>query len=207
MGMEESRPRFEFRIWGNQLGPVRDRMAASAAPSAARESAETYILSPETDLANVKIRAGLLDIKLMVEQEGRLERWRPVLKAGFPLDSRTIVEDVFPRLECAPPQIERISYTHGEFIRDLVRPHRELAIVEVAKTRYQFRFDTLTAEFAELGIAGGASSQTIEFESEDPAAVLRAIAKFGVTAHPNISYVRHLKLMIGMIPGTNPAAR
>jgi hypothetical protein len=207
MVMDNSQPRFEYRIWGNHLGPVRDRMAAIAAPSAPLESAETYILSRETDTANVKIRAGLLDIKLMVEQEGRLERWRPLLKATFPIDSRTIVEDVFPALAAAPPQIERPSYSHGEFIRDLARPHRDLAVVDVTKKRYEFNLDTCTAEFVELGIAGGATSETIEFESEDPAAVLRAIAKFGLTAHHNISYVRHLKLMIGMMPGTSPAAR
>lgn len=205
--MGESIPRFEFRIWGNHLGLVRDRIAAIGASSAPVESAETYILSPETDSAAVKIRAGLLDIKLMVEQEGRLERWRPVLKAGFPLDSRTIVEDVFPTLEAAAPHIERPSYSHGQFLRDLVGADRELAAVEVTKKRYRFTFDTFTAEFAEVGIAGGASSQTIEFESEDPAAVLRAIARFGLNAHSNVSYVRHLKLMIGMVPGTSPAAR
>ena len=127
--------RFEFRVWGNHLGPFRDRLNAIAAPSDPRESAETYILSRATDAANVKIRAGLLDIKLMFEQVGRLERWRPVLKSEFPLDSRTIVEQVFPTLGVAIPHISQPSYTHGEFIRDLVQPHRDLAMVDVVKLR------------------------------------------------------------------------
>jgi hypothetical protein len=202
-----SRPRFEFRIWGNHLSPVADRIAAIATPSPSRESAETYILSRSTDTANVKIRAGLLDIKLIVEQQGRLELWQVALKAPFPLDSRTIVEEVFPDLRVAPPHIERPAYTHGEFIRDLIRPHHDLAIVEVNKTRSKFEFDQCTAEFAQVEIAGGATSETIEIESEDPAAVLRAIAKFGLTAYPNISYVVHLKLMIGMIPSATTSAK
>jgi len=206
MAVENSQPRYEFRIWGNHLGPLRDRIAAVATPSALLESAETYILSAATDTANAKIRSALLDIKLMVEQQGRLERWRPALKAAFTIDSRTIVEDVFPDLKVASPHIERPSYTHGEFIRDLVRPHHDLAVVDVMKRRSKFEFDQCTAEFAEVEIAGGANSETIEFESEDPAAVLRAIAKFGLTAYPNISYVRHLKLMIGMIPRTTTTA-
>ena len=192
--------RFEFRIWGNHLSPFRDRLAAIAAPSEPRESAETYILSRATDAANVKIRDDLLDIKLMSEQVGRLERWRPVLKSGFPLDSRTIVEQVFPNLGVAVPQIAQPSYTHGEFIRDLVRPNRDLAIVEVVKIRSQYTSDKYTAEFAEVRIAGGATSETVEIESEDPAAVLRAIAKLGLNSHANINYVRHLKLMTGMTP-------
>ena len=206
MAVDNSQPRYEFRIWGNRLSSVRDRIAATVTPSVPRESAETYILSAATDTANVKIRAGLLDIKLMIEQSGRLERWRPALKAPFPIDARTIVEDVFPDLKVAPPHIERPSYTHGEFIRDLVRPRHDLATVDVMKRRSKFAFDQCTAEFAEVEIAGGASSETLEFESEDPAAVLRAIAKFGLTAYPNISYVRHLKLMIGMIPRTTTTA-
>jgi hypothetical protein len=206
MAVDNSQPRYEFRIWGNHLGPVRDRIAAAATPSAPHEGADTYILCAATDTANAKIRGALLDIKLMVEQQGRLELWRPALKAPFPIDSRTIVEDVFPDLKIAPPHIERPSYTHGEFIRDLVRPRHDLAAVEVMKRRSKFAFDQCTAEFAEVEIAGGANSETIEFESEDPAAVLRAIAKFGLTAYPNISYVRHLKLMIGMIPRTTTTA-
>lgn len=127
--------RFEFRVWGKQLGPFRDRLAAIAAPSEPHESAETYILSRTTDAANAKIRAGLLQIKLMFEQVGRLERWRPALKSEFPLDSRTIVEQVFPHLAVATPHIAQPSYTHVEFVRDLVRPHPDLAIVDVVKMR------------------------------------------------------------------------
>jgi hypothetical protein len=192
--------RFEFRIWGNHLDPFRDRLAAIAAPSEPYESAETYILSRATDATNVKIRAGSIDIKLMTEQVGRLERWRPVLKGEFPLDSRTIVEQVFPNLGAAVPHIAQPSYTHGEFIRDLVRPHRDLAIAEVVKVRSLFKSDKFQAEFATVEIAGGATSETVAIEADDPAAVLRAIAKLGLNSQVNINYVRHLKLMTGMTP-------
>jgi hypothetical protein len=198
--------RFEFRVWGNHLGPFRDRLAAIAPPSEPEESAETYILSRATDAANLKIRAGSIDLKLMFEQVGRLERWRPVLKSEFPLNSRTIVEQIFRNLGVAIPHIAQPSYTHGEFIRDLVRPHRDLATVDVVKLRRQFISEKYTAEFAEVGIAGGATSETIEIESDDPAAVLRAIAKLGLNSQANINYVRHLKLMTGMGPrdGASP---
>jgi exopolyphosphatase/guanosine-5'-triphosphate,3'-diphosphate pyrophosphatase len=129
-----------------------------------------------------------------------------VLKGEFPLDSRTIVEQVFPDLGVAVPHIAQPSYTHGEFIRDLVRPHRDLAIVDVVKVRRQFKSDRFTAEFAEVGIAGGATSETVAIESDDPAAVLRAIAKLGLNSHVNINYVRHLKLMTGMTPRAGASA-
>ncbi len=205
--MSISLGRFEFRIWGNQLGVFRDRLAAVAPPSEPHESAETYILSRTTDTANVKIRAGLIDIKLMIEQLGRLERWRPVLKGEFPLDSRTIVEQVFPNLGVAAPHIEQPSYTYDEFMRDLVKPNRDLALVDVVKVRQQFESADYTAEFAEVEIAGGAKSETVEIESDDAAAVLRAIARLGLNSHANINYVRHLKLMTGMAPRTGALAQ
>jgi hypothetical protein len=78
--------------------------------------------------------------------------------------------------------------------------------VDVVKLRRHFTSEKYTAEFAEVGIAGGATSETIEIESDDPAAVLRAIAKLGLNSQANINYVRHLKLMTGMGPrdGASP---
>jgi hypothetical protein len=192
--------RFEFRIWGNNLSAFQDRLAATARPSEPRERAETYILSRATDAANVKIRDGLLDIKVMTEQVGRLERWRPLLKAGFPLDSRVIAEQVFPSLRMPTPQITQTSYTQGEFIRDLIGPNRGLSLVDVVKIRRQFTLEDYTAEFAKVGIAGGPRSETVAIESEDSATLLRAIAKLGLNSQPNTSYVRHLKLMNGIAP-------
>lgn len=204
--MKNAPARFEFRIWGSHLDKVRDRIVAIGSAAHSEESAETYILSRETDVANVKVRDGLLDIKVMVEQDGRLELWRPALKAEFPLDSRTVVEEVFPTLAVAPPHIEKPSYAHGEFIVDLIRAHRDLAIVEVAKTRWVFEFDRYRAEFAQVKIGGDAESETVEIESDDLALMLRAIAKLGLNSHPNINYVRHLKLMIGMTARTSASA-
>ena len=198
--------RFEFRVWGSRLSPFRDRLGAIANPSEPHESAETYILSRTTDTANVKIREGLLDLKLMIEQVGRLERWHPILKAEFPLDSRTIVEQVFPNLAVAAPNTAQLSYTLGDFMGGLVRPYRDLALVDVVKVRREFTSEKFTAEFADVEIAGGAASQTVEIESDDPAAVLRVIAKLGLNSHSNVSYVRHLKLMTGMTPRTGASA-
>jgi hypothetical protein len=194
--------RFEFRVWGNRLSANYDRLTAMGPPSEPRQSAETYILSRATDAANVKIRDSLLDIKLMVEQVGQLERWRPVLKAEFPLDSRAIVEQVFPSLSVATPHIAQPSYTRDEFIRDLVRPHRDLELADVVKRRRQFDFGGCSAEFAEVEIAGGGKAETVAIESEDPATVLRAIAKLGLNSRANISYVRHLKMMTGLTQHT-----
>jgi exopolyphosphatase/guanosine-5'-triphosphate,3'-diphosphate pyrophosphatase len=198
--MSSTPGRFEFRIWGNDLNEFQDRLSATGRPSEPRESAETYILSRATDAANVKIRDGLLDVKMMIEQVGWLERWCPLLKAEFPIDSRAIAGLVFPSLEIPTPQITQPSYAQGEFIQDLIRPNRDLWMVDLVKIRRQFTSDDFTAEFAEVEIADGAGFETVAIESEDAATVLRAIAKLGLNSQPNTSYVRHLKLMTGIAP-------
>ena len=205
---EQSAGKIRIPCWGNHLGPLRDTLAAIAPPSEPEESAETYILSRATDAANLKIRAGSIDLKLMFEQVGRLfERWRPVLKSEFPLDSRTIVEQIFRNLGVAIPHIAQPSYTHGEFIRDLVQPHRDLATVDVVKLRRQFISEKYTAEFAEVRIAGGATCKTITKSNptiRQPCC--ERSAKLGLNSQANINYVRHLKLMTGMGPrdGASP---
>ena len=204
--MPDPQARFEFRIWGSHLDVAHKRLDALADASGPRESAETYILSRLTDTANVKIRDGLLDIKLLVEQQGHLERWRPVLKTGFPLESRAIVEVVFPNLGVAPPALERSAYSHGELIQDVVRPNRDLAGVNVTKKRYGYKLERCTAEFAIVAIDGGSVSETVQVEAEDPVAALGAIVQLGLSAQPNVNYIRHLKTMIGMSPAPNSSS-
>ena len=60
-------------------------MFAALEPELTQESDETYLLSPGTDAA-VKIRAGLMDIKVLEHvNEAGLEQWRPAMKETFPL--------------------------------------------------------------------------------------------------------------------------
>ena len=64
---------------------ARPKRFAALEPEKVQKSEEIYLLAAGSD-ANVKIRDGLLDIKLLehVDANG-LEQWRPVLKEPFPL--------------------------------------------------------------------------------------------------------------------------
>ena len=77
-------PRWEWRTFGTDFGAA-DATFAALEPELIQESDETYLLSPGTDAA-VKIRAGLMDIKLLEEVDAAgLEQWRPAMKETFPL--------------------------------------------------------------------------------------------------------------------------
>src|SRR4051794_35176885 len=93
IAMHRTIPRWEWRTFGERFGAAEDGLAA-VAPERVEESAEVYLLSPDSD-ASVKVRSGRVDVKhlLAVDDHG-LEQWVPVLKAGFPLspdDARTVL--------------------------------------------------------------------------------------------------------------------
>src|SRR6478735_3091786 len=89
-------PRWERRTFGAPFG-VAEATLADLTPTAIEESDELYLVAEKGD--NVKVRADLLDIKVLreVDRPHGLERWEPVLKASFPLDA-AVVAVVFEAL-------------------------------------------------------------------------------------------------------------
>jgi exopolyphosphatase/guanosine-5'-triphosphate,3'-diphosphate pyrophosphatase len=71
-------PRWEWRTFGTEFGAA-DEAVAALEPELTQESDETYLHSPGAD-GVVKIRAGLMDVKLLehVDAAG-LEQWRPAM--------------------------------------------------------------------------------------------------------------------------------
>jgi exopolyphosphatase / guanosine-5'-triphosphate,3'-diphosphate pyrophosphatase len=192
--MTEIKPRYEFRIWADKLTPVREQLQTLAEP---REmvSRETYLISSATDRCNAKIRAGLMDIKVLVAEDRGLEQWKPVLKEGFPLTRAAISDQVFPSLEVASPSLAKAEYSLEDFFEQVIRPQPGIAIVEVSKTRYQFGIGVCSAEYAAVTI-NGAPRDTVAVESIDPDAVLQLVNKLGIN-ETNISYIREIKRIVG----------
>ena len=94
-------PRWEWRTFGTRFGLAESRFAALR-PGAVQESDELYFLGGLG--ANVKVRDGLMDIKVLQEvgADG-LERWEPVMKKSFPLPAADAAK-VFSSLHLAAPQ-------------------------------------------------------------------------------------------------------
>lgn len=88
--------RYEFRVWAETLGDVKEQLQRLAIPSRAEASEEIYLISTTTDGCNAKIRHGLVDIKTLIAMERGLEQWKPLLKTGFPLKSSVIAAQFSP---------------------------------------------------------------------------------------------------------------
>ncbi|MDO8897624.1 MAG: hypothetical protein Q7V19_08220, partial [Bacteroidales bacterium] len=81
---EISKPRFEFRTFGQNFDVAHHRMARLSMPIPEkvweRHSDEIYIISRTNDINNTKIRDGKMDIKTYVQTVDGLEQWNPLMK-------------------------------------------------------------------------------------------------------------------------------
>jgi hypothetical protein len=188
-------PRYEFRIWAPSLAAVRARLDRLSRHEPIERTRETYIVSAATSDANVKIRAGLIDIKTLLRVESGLERWSPYLKAGFPIGAALIARKILPALRVDPPALRGRIFTAGEFIDAIVTPHRRLTAVEVAKRRCRYPLGERAAEFVEIEIAGR-SLQSVAVESASARAALDLIGDLAIGGQANISYVRQIKSIL-----------
>lgn len=192
--MPEINPRYEFRIWGESLAPFRIQLDAMAQASE-KSSDETYLISATTDRCNAKVRADLMDIKLLVAEERGLEQWNPTLKAEFPLPSATIAAEVFPSLQLDAPTLVKAEYSFDEFLREVIQPNPKIAIVAVSKTRYQYRIGVCAAEYSRIKI-NGVPRDTVAVESTAADAVLELVGKLGIH-EANVSYIREIRRILG----------
>jgi exopolyphosphatase/guanosine-5'-triphosphate,3'-diphosphate pyrophosphatase len=189
-------PRWEWRVFGNDLGEAK-RAFAALAPGPAVESDELYLLAATR--ANVKVRHDLLDIKVLreVNADG-LERWEPVLKAGFPLPAAE-VSRVFDALGVVPPLLTRDAYSVDQLLAELVEPAGALRPLRVHKRRVRYTLGGCMAELSDVE-AEGHGTRTVAVESEDASAVIAAVRGIGLEGAVNTSYPLGLATLVGAGP-------
>jgi len=189
-------PRWEWRTFGSHFGAAEDHFAALP-PGGIQEGDELYLLSGAGD--NVKVRDGLMDIKVFVEANASgLEQWRPVMKAGFPLPAADVAR-VFEALRLAPPALARETYTLDQFVAELAEPGGAMRAVRVHKRRVRYVVGGCTAEVSEV-VADGRPTRTIAIESQDAAAVIAAVRSVGLGGYVNTSYPKGLATLIDGTP-------
>ncbi|KAF0103677.1 MAG: hypothetical protein FD187_945 [bacterium] len=190
--MAEITPRWEWRSFGLRFGAAEARLARLT-PGSVQESDEIYLLSAAGE--NVKVRDGLMDIKVLreVNADG-LEQWTPIMKAGFPLQA-TDVAKVFEALRLPIPAPAPAGYTLDAFIAQFAAPGGPIRAVKVHKRRTRFTVGGCMAELSEV-VADGKPTRTLAVESEDAAGVMRAVRELGLCGYTNTSYPLGLASLI-----------
>jgi exopolyphosphatase/guanosine-5'-triphosphate,3'-diphosphate pyrophosphatase len=131
-------PRWEWRTFAGSFDPDVDGRFDGLRPEHVDESDETYLVSPHSD-ASVKVRAGLVDVKAVVDvSDDGLERWKPILKAPYPL-AGVAVGVLLQALGITVLPLEHEEYTRDQLVDEVIRPHPELLPVRVHKRRAHYR--------------------------------------------------------------------
>jgi exopolyphosphatase/guanosine-5'-triphosphate,3'-diphosphate pyrophosphatase len=183
--------RWEWRTFGRRFGEAESAFAAMT-PTATQESDELYLLTSDGD--TVKVRADLMDVKTLREvNQAGLERWEPVMKAGFPL-SPDDAAAVIGALRVDGIDVPDRPQSLDEFL-DLVTRTGRVRAVKVHKRRVRYTVGGCSAEFTDV-TADQRATRTIAIESEDPAAVIAAVRSVGLGGFTNTSYPRGLMALI-----------
>ncbi len=191
-------PRAEFRVFGHGLiAGIEARIwnGKTVLSQARKMPTETYVLSRRTSAANVKVRDGLLDIKVKTSEtpEG-YEVFQPRGKFQFPV-GREELAAILAHLQ-VEAALEQQTYSCEDFVA-LARQHPDLAAVRVDKMRHGFTIDGAICEYAEVYF-NGALLESACVESADYAVMRDVIDGLGLTSLPNVNYLEAAKRVVGM---------
>ncbi|NNE33842.1 MAG: hypothetical protein HKN13_01300 [Rhodothermales bacterium] len=198
---EESKPRFEFRSFGQNFDEAAFRMARLSVPVPEhvweRTSGEIYILSRTNDINNTKIRDGKMDIKTFVQTVDGLEQWNPLMKGEFPISRKVLEDEVFPAFQVDMPELGKDSYSMDEFLA-MIDAHADLQSVAVHKHRFGYMVNDTICEVANVTI-NGARVTSVNSESTEIEDIKKTIKDLRLEGVENINYLQAIKRVIGMI--------
>ena len=202
--METIVPRWEWRTFGQRFGAAEAKFAAITAEKT-QHSAEIYLLAANSD-ANVKIRDGLLDIKLLerVDSNG-LEQWRPVTKERFPL-GRSAIASVRNALALPEASETPEAVSFEQFLAEIAPPGGAIRIASVSKTRTRYVVHGCISEITDV-VVDGNEIRTIAIEDADAAKVIAAVRAMCLDGYENTSYPRGLKMALGLSGHTDQPLR
>ena len=198
---EISKPRFEFRSFGQDFNNQAGRMARLSVPIPeklwVRHSPETYIMSRTNDINNTKIRDGKMDIKTYVQTMDGLEQWNPLTKTEFPVSMDFLKSDIFPAFQVDIPSFNKSEYTMDEFL-EMVKSQSELQAVRVVKERFGYMVNNTICEVGNV-IINGAKVMSINSESTELDDIKKTMSDIGLDGVENINYLQAIKRVLGWI--------
>lgn len=195
----DSAARAEFRVFGHGLIAALQPLlfnGRTVLQQARRMPPEVYLVPTLLDSANVKVRGGLLDLKVKVDQtpEG-FEFFEPRGKWPLPAGAEAL-RMVQAALGVADQPAPAETDLPG--LQAWARACPALRVVTVEKHRYGFGLDGVVGEYAQVWM-NSALLETVCLESENVAALSRLVTELQLGQHPNTSYVRAAQRLLGLV--------
>ena len=187
--MDSDSARWEWRTFGTDFGTAESLVLQF--PARVRSSSEIYIVC-ETSAANMKIRDGQLEVKVLRERsDDGFERWSPQIKVRFPLLSASLPE-IFAVWNLPPAPGVRDSFSPEQFLVEVVARQPGLVVVPVTKERHEFSIGGGIVEIADLRV-GGAPMRTMAVQSARLEDVRSAVRLLALSGFENVNYVTALR--------------
>ncbi|WP_223424281.1 hypothetical protein [Alcanivorax limicola] len=213
--MADTGNRFEWRAFAKHFGALEYRLLEYGRFMDMKVSQEWYLISRHNTNLNIKIRAGKLQTKALVQTLGELEQWAPAGSATLPVSADTFQAQVLVPLriatagltmETGPALLDEHDLNTRFFYR-----FPDMIAVALQKKRMRYALgerpgedqtdnqNKCMGELVELEI-NGASLQSLCIESVHPDQVKEAAALIGLDAWRNRSYVTALRETMGLVP-------
>lgn len=198
---EQTPPRYEYRTFGHNFNETQRLMEKLTQPVPddlkVRVFNEIYIVSKRADNINVKIKNELLDIKILINVQNKLERWNAVTKYEFPLKKDLIIGDILPQLKTDIPVLDKDELDLQEFV-SIAKRHKDLIPISIHKKRFAYLVNFTICEFADIMI-GNDYLYTVAVESTDPNEVLTTVEQLDLNKLENINYIQAIKRLKGLV--------
>lgn len=193
--------RAEFRVFGRDIiAAVQPKLwnGRTVLQQARAMPPETYILSRRTRSANVKVRDGLLDIKVKTGQtpEG-YEIFQPAGKFQFPVSRDSLLSIAAALKVDLPRAVTGADAVDWDTFLAAVRAHPDLAAVTVDKMRWGFTIDGIICEYARVWF-NGALVESACVESDRHGDMKAVIETLGLDGHANTNYIEAAAGVVGL---------
>jgi hypothetical protein len=182
-------PRFEFRIFGDELPAERRALEDRGVRQGEEARTDTYFVVPGRADASLKLRGDKLDLKLLRGRQDGLELWEPAAETGFPTAAGEL-RDRFLRPAGVVLDLPE-ALIDGEKLLALARASSGVSVVRVGKNRLRYLVGEVAAELTRLSVEGR-SAESVAIEEADHSRALRAVAALDLSARDNTSYQRFL---------------
>jgi len=200
---EQSKPRFEFRAFGQQFDEQIKKMDELSKVERIRDIYEVYLMTVGNTKNNIKIRNKMMDIKVLLDEKAGLELWEPYMVGEFPMKTEILTSEVFPALGVEAPFFDRDKYTLEQFLKEIIKPDPDIVAVFTEKKRFAYTINKCICEVAEV-LINGALIKTIAIESENVDDVIATKALLGFTEQiENVSYPLELRRVTGLASRTD----
>jgi hypothetical protein len=190
--------KYEFRIFDQSFSEIEKLVKQNSKKVKEQNNVDIYLLTAADSENNVKMRNGIMDMKILEETVEGFERWNQYMIGNFPMSNEIILNTVFPSLGVPAPTFSRSEYTMNQFLNELVYYDPDIFIAHTVKHHKKYLLNNCEVEITDL-LINMSYIKSVCIESEDLESVkeVKKFLKISSTME-NVNYPKGIKRVMGL---------